>query len=430
MEDFAEEDESEDYIQDEAIMPASLRPPAHGQTEDPWGGFVLLDLTAYMADRRNATTATCKMRDGKGVIHVTFCTAGPPLVSYFCVHCTGGLKLSELALEPEIIATEGSLVLLRVALGEVMNSMEPDISEYFIYRAGAEGPSLTQLPHPGPIVLPQHPHVAIVRYCRKPRHDCSHCNYTIASLYRGADGPPESFYLCLYRSDTMTWSRETIPDKEVPNSCLFTSKTITIGGKRGTVGWVDLLQGIVFCDVLADTRQHTLHYVPIPSLLAEREDLSCPAADIAVVNGFISYIEMKVRVVPGSCSRYGAYTSDGWVAVKWTMKITDSLSDPWHLDCQLDSSEISDALPKLLVDADTPQPTLQTLHIGQPTLSLLENGVVYFLAKIDHRDQDRKAWVLAVDMETNKIQGVDEFGAERTLGLGPTFIASRVSAYL
>lgn len=66
MEDFAEEDESEDYIQDEAIMPASLRPPAHGQTEDPWGGFVLLDLTAYMADRRNATTATCKMRDGKG----------------------------------------------------------------------------------------------------------------------------------------------------------------------------------------------------------------------------------------------------------------------------------------------------------------------------------------------------------------------------
>lgn len=320
------------------------------------------------------------------------------------------------------------------------NSLNTDYSEYFVYHAGGgatgrEFPSLTQLPHPRPSLLLQD-HVAIVRYCRNRRRRtgddhhgcCSDCNdYTIASLYGPvAGGPPGTYYFSLFRSDTMAWTREIVPDKDVPNSRHLTSKTIAIGGERGTVGWVHLLQGIILCDVLAatdDTTQRTLRYVPLPSLLREK-NLSCPAADIAVVNGFISYIELGVRVVPGSWSRYSAYTADGWVTAKWTMKITDSLSEPWRLDCQLDSSEISDALPKLQVDADTPQPILQTLHIGHPTLSLEDNRVVYFLAKIDHRDTEHTAWVIAVDTVKKTIQGVAGFGAERTLGLAPVYIAN------
>jgi hypothetical protein len=111
------------------------------------------------------------------------------------------------------------------------------------------------------------------------------------------------------------------------------------------------------------------------------------------------------------------------------MKITDSLSEPWYLDYEFDSTELSDSLPELNVNAGTVQPTLQRLHIGQPTLSLEDDGVVYFLTKIDHRDDDRNGWVLAIDTAKKTIRGVAEFGCERTLGFILVYVASRISEY-
>uniref|UniRef100_A0A0E0QUZ4 Uncharacterized protein n=1 Tax=Oryza rufipogon TaxID=4529 RepID=A0A0E0QUZ4_ORYRU len=64
----------------------TLSPPSShgGDAADhrplPW---ILLDVRAYIADRRNSTTATIVLSNGRK-IQITFCIAPPPLVSYIC----------------------------------------------------------------------------------------------------------------------------------------------------------------------------------------------------------------------------------------------------------------------------------------------------------------------------------------------------------
>jgi hypothetical protein len=187
-------------------------------------------------------------------------------------------------------------------------------------------------------------------------------------------------------------------------------------------------------NVLAPNGRRTLHYVPLPPPLVEKDGFRMGDAsvfrNIAVVNGFIKCVSLQVRVVPELFTYDGGFTSDGWSATLWSLKITAKLSRKWKLDRELDSTEICDSLPKLKVEAGTAQPTLQRLHIGQPTLSLQDDDIVYFLTKIDHRDDDRNGWVLAVDTAKKTICGVAEFGCERTLGLGLVYIASEISEYL
>ncbi|XBH53622.1 hypothetical protein VPH35_076092 [Triticum aestivum] len=75
-------------------------------------------------------------------------------------------------------------------------------------------------------------------------------------------------------------------------------------------------------------------------------------------------------------------------------------------------------------------PTLSSLHVGLPTLSLQNDAIVYFLAKIDFRMMEHTAWVLAVDMKNATAEQVVEFPAERTFSLAQGYDASRISAYL
>jgi hypothetical protein len=101
------------------------------------------------------------------------------------------------------------------------------------------------------------------------------------------------------------------------------------------------------------------------------------------------------------------------------------------MDYLLDLTEINESsLPKLRVDEGTAQPTLSTLHIGLPNLSLQDDGMAYFLSKIDYRDISHTAWVLAVDMRNKTIQKVGEFSSRRTAGLEKGHSASRISKYL
>ncbi|KAI5000410.1 hypothetical protein ZWY2020_004999 [Hordeum vulgare] len=87
-------------------------------------------------------------------------------------------------------------------------------------------------------------------------------------------------------------------------------------------------------------------------------------------------------------------------------------------------------LCEVKVDAGTAQPTLKAVHIGQLTLSVQDDDIVYLLSKVDHQDEDRNRWVLAVDAKSKTIRGVSEFGVQRTLGLSSIYIASRISEYL
>uniref|UniRef100_A0A453GZ31 DUF1618 domain-containing protein n=2 Tax=Aegilops tauschii TaxID=37682 RepID=A0A453GZ31_AEGTS len=98
----------------------------------------------------------------------------------------------------------------------------------------------------------------------------------------------------------------------------------------------------------------------------------------------------------------------------------------WHMECKLDSTRI-------MVDAAgtvATFPTLSSLCVGLPTLSLQNDAIVYFLAKIDFSPSQHTACVLAVDMKKETAEQVVEFPAERTYCVAQGYDASRISAYL
>ncbi|CAN6225379.1 unnamed protein product [Urochloa humidicola] len=108
------------------LEPSTLHPPvlsaddvAAAEEILPW---VLLELKAYVAKRDNATTAFSRTWDGKR-IQVTFCARRPPRASYVCVHSPDA---AEIHVEPEIVAVEDRLVVLRITVGpqdDVLNGL-------------------------------------------------------------------------------------------------------------------------------------------------------------------------------------------------------------------------------------------------------------------------------------------------------------------
>ena len=118
----------------------TLRPPCHGgdpldaHQPLPW---ILLDVRAYIADRRNATTAAADLGNGHR-IEITIFTAPPPQVSYICAWCPTGDPARIFANEPLVGCVNADLVFLRL-YSEVVYDL--------VYRAGGR-PSLTLIRDP------------------------------------------------------------------------------------------------------------------------------------------------------------------------------------------------------------------------------------------------------------------------------------------
>ncbi|GJM86579.1 hypothetical protein PR202_ga02450 [Eleusine coracana subsp. coracana] len=111
----------------------------------PW---ILLETQAYVADRVNATTACTFSRCGKHV-QVTLCVDRPPRVSYLCVFCRAAADDDDerpeqmIGCAPDVIATEGDLVLLSIVVGTRKPTKRYE-ADLYVYRPG--GPSLSLLP--------------------------------------------------------------------------------------------------------------------------------------------------------------------------------------------------------------------------------------------------------------------------------------------
>ncbi|KAK3123485.1 hypothetical protein QOZ80_8AG0631670 [Eleusine coracana subsp. coracana] len=216
------------------LLETSFHPPSAAPTRRRRPSWILLDALAYISDQSNATTAQCRTRDANQPINVTLCVAAPPCVSYLCVHCPG-LDPADFATEPTVLAAEDRFVLLRVPIGQRTIQNVPMCNDYFIYQAGNTSnsrsssssmppPSLLLLPNPGRISLPD--------------------NRTV---------------FCIH-------------------------KTISIGGRGGSMGWVDLWSGILVCDVLR--KNPVLRYTPFP-VIRYRSDLGPPRTcrDVVTVVG-------------------------------------------------------------------------------------------------------------------------------------------------
>ncbi|XP_066371981.1 uncharacterized protein [Miscanthus floridulus] len=427
--------------------------PTHGGngegSDGQMPGSVLLDFTTCIDERRNGTTAYSRTRDGHR-IQVTFWSALPPLVSYFSIY-SPDLDPSAFPREPVVIATEEDLVLLRVVLGLRSAILEPDRFEYFIYQAGGV-PSLHSIKRPGPSRSFGDYHVGLLR-CHpkldhsdgKSRHrwkrsdDDGHF-YIIAAL--GYSMVPGCYDLHTFDSRTKVWDTKTAllrgQQERGEHSSHVNSKVIVIGGEAGTMGWVDLWQGILFCDVL--NKEPEIRYVSLPAPL--NPDISmqgCPrtSRDIAVIKGLIRYVEFQHHILPGSVVN-GNYIANGWTVSTWSRKATTDPfeEDHWQQDCRVHASQIAaknspmgfELLPKFFDDQGTPLPTLERLHTGHPTLSLHDDNVVYLMSKINYRDT--KAWVLAVDIRNRTLQGAAKFVLRRTLGMSFAYMCSWIGIHV
>nr|BAJ99749.1 predicted protein [Hordeum vulgare subsp. vulgare] len=387
------------------------RHPAGTSDGAPLPPSLLLDLqvdTASAGDGDgNDTTASCND------VQVTLLAASPPGVSRLQVFRSAGAGASA----PHIVATEADLVLLGVPLSAESAPTRSGY-DYLVYKLGASS-SLELLPGAVPSSLSlDDSHVGILR-----RGD----SYLIVALCYTSS--PRKYDLHLYDSKSRGWTAKQASldhQQQRMDHCHVNRKVITVGGDAGTMAWVDLWHGILFCDVLLDDPR--LEYIPLPPpLLPTRELQGCPrnARDIAVINGRICYVELQIRTMPGSSS---SYIPDGWTIAIWSTTATGPWHDDdcWHQDYKLDASEITH--DKLAHFEGVAEPTLVRLQTGHPTLCLHDTRLVYLMTKVDY--QDEKAWVLAVDMRNKTLQSVANFTADRVPGFCYTYTHARVSQYL
>ncbi|XBI04484.1 hypothetical protein VPH35_132776 [Triticum aestivum] len=368
-------------------MDSPLPPPAygHGYPDAHRLDFVLLEKSTYLADRDNATTASCDLRGCglEGSIKVTFCAAAPPHVSYVKPNLT-------------VLTIEGPLVFLCAVLPCPSDIVHRRTREYFVYHAA--GPSLEHLPSPGYLHTFVEASAALLRRCLRhgdgaASHDCDDaCRGYVVVARRCASVARTPYELCLYHSETGAWTiKRTAPPGNAPYRHHVTHKAITIGGDRGMVAWVDLDLGIFLCDALAESP--TVHGPGVGT-----GDPQC-SRDVSIGGGSIRFTQLEGRNMEHAFQRRRP---------------------------DLDSAKIYETKVQSDIGA-APRPTLRRLHTGLPVRSLRDDGIVYLLGKIDYQDNEQTAWVLAVDMETRTVQGVAEFGAGNAIGLGQAYIASDVS---
>ncbi|KAL6883555.1 hypothetical protein ACP4OV_010969 [Aristida adscensionis] len=385
---------------DESLHPPALAADA-AAGEVPW---VLLEKQAYVADRRNHTTAYADTIRGDP-IQVTLVLARPPRVSYLCVSCASPDGTEAIRTEPEVLATDGDLLLLRTFI----NRPDTEVYEidYYIYRpAGDAGPELTCLKRP-----PRDPNeVGLLSlptsrdrsggFTLRPHRPPEDKLFMVAALCDDETFPLASSQLGL--SPPLHWSRSTT-------------------NKGGTVGFVDLWRGILVCDVLRVQESPTLRYVPLPPPLrpgGRPEGDPRLSRDIAVVGGRIRYVQQQLHWE--YCPAMDDFVADGWMADIWSRIDSNEMN--------IDSAQLG-LLPKQLGDEGQPLPPFKRCSILQPTLSLHEDDpTLCFMVKMN--PGDARAWVVSVDMVNKILQGVVEFCAERYVAVGFAYLHSSISRNL
>nr|CAB3481942.1 unnamed protein product [Digitaria exilis] len=444
--------------------------------DDDIPSSVLLEVEGYFADRPNANTAWSKT--SKGVpISVSFHLAHPPSLSTFSVHCPD-LDLAKLSLPPKIIAADADLVLVRVPL-EPAARWHQRHHDYFVYRMHPQRPKLDLIPNP------RHERfgddeIAIL--------SCGDGKYVVAALRL-------TFELHLYRSSTnggKTGSRWTsqrvsveepvrdrvcpIPKSAQPNCYHTTNKAITLGGDKGTVGWVDLWRGILLCDVLEESPKLRDIPLPLPTKGNWTRFLNwCPHIfrNISVNQSrdTIKYVEMDItfpeevpvnrpRSVsdPGSfyewvkrqeCPEPQSYSlvPGRWTATTYSMPIPVSSWKDWRREFSVRLSDLK--LPaentmhyKLLHELISSssggvwEETISLAHLSMayPTLSTLDgDDTVYLLLSKDSCEESCKETVeavLSVDVRASTLQGVAKPDTGRYFSFRRSCLASGISKHL
>ncbi|XP_020155343.1 uncharacterized protein [Aegilops tauschii subsp. strangulata] len=227
-------------------------------------GTVLLDPLAYIDGERNATTAAAARSNG-GPIQVTFWIARPPRVSHLAVHCAG-LAPDAFPELPLVVATDDDLALIRISVSRPQGRGHGRSDEFFVYRAGAgtggRPPLLLMIPEPQQLYGDRK--VGILS-CRA---DDKFFIATLVSDPFTRHDRHTTRCIHLFDSETLAWSSRLVHVDWPTNKkyqYAVTNKVITIGGRHGSIGWVDLWHGILVYDVLRGCNNDVLRFIPLPS---------------------------------------------------------------------------------------------------------------------------------------------------------------------
>uniref|UniRef100_A0A0E0LJZ2 DUF1618 domain-containing protein n=1 Tax=Oryza punctata TaxID=4537 RepID=A0A0E0LJZ2_ORYPU len=390
---------------------------------------VLLNTIAVAGrHNNNSTTASSRTRNGK-TIEVSFSLEHPPHPSTLLVHSSD----MNLTVPPNIVYTVDDLLLLSVNMGSGPYSLSPDDCDFFVYRAHPTRPSLHLLRRP-------HPYFNDVDVGLLPRLDGQ---YTIAALLPTTTSKQYELHLFDSDSEIRGWSRRTLtveaPQREFPVKIPIdsirlhhhlTSNVITIGGKGGTMGWVDLWRGILLCDVL-DPKPF-LRGLPLPLPLKElsynngngfpfgpggqRRGISF-IRDVDKGKCYLKLVHLEMSDVrlPHFDDETMAFSFrvHNWALTTWSnTRMTDSYED-WHQEYMIEASDMRIDDPAISQMLETSgllmhtqpqddgaageQLAFHNLPVSQPSLCINGEDVVYLLARKKYRHQE--AWIVAVDIK-------------------------------
>ncbi|KAF8748383.1 hypothetical protein HU200_012926 [Digitaria exilis] len=368
-----------------------------------WG---LLDGFAWIGNVENATTAVSKTSDNKH-IQITFCPPlAPPQLSRFYIHTPDGARM---IMEPFIVATEDDIALLRV------QTRYDKYPEYYIYQAADDSsgtpPSLTRLP-PTPYINFNIKDMGLLRLPGK--------QYIVAGFrFIHEYYPGGGLALCVYDSNRGDWKLHklalSVQGRQVYGNKLLehkNCKVLTIGGDAGTMAFVDLWRGVLFCDVLTLEREAAavahqgehnkalplVGYVKLPDELrrtARFRGDACLYRDMVFLDNHLKCVDLPTRSL-------------------WIRPWPATTGGDWSRRYMIRSfKEVANINPRvnLLPGHTSVCRSFTGLNIRQPVVGLHDDDarILYFVVKTDLTAA--KGSVIALDLSTRKILGVSPFVA-------------------
>lgn len=332
-----------------------------------------------------------------------------PLVpSNLYVYCADG-TFGE---TPRVLSMVDDIILFHAYIGPAFPYPLPWKGDFFIYRPESDPNrrSLERLPHPGGMIGRDDPFGILPGEGDR---------YTVAALVPSMSSVYD-FVVHLFDSETRIWSRKNLIvgsrqeefKVDIPNNInqIFHHNTSTVITLGGTMCWVDLWRGIVFCDMLSESHALTGVPLPLPLPLIYYSGDRCKSLGPGRYHRGIAFLDGCARLVEvvsdyvgiAGETVFGCVRVESWTITTWyNNEVRNNSYDDWHVDITLKASNIilGDHSEKLSLG-------LQHLLVSDPTICM-NNGdgyIVYLTAR--EKYMHPKSWIIAIDLKSHKVQSV------------------------
>lgn len=385
-------------LSDFSFHPSTLMGSNAAGSTSQFPDWALLCEEPRFSKLRNETTAECETSEGQ-TVEVSFWLVDPPGVSYFSFNCPG---LDASAFDdyapPSLVCAGAAFVLFSLTFR--------GSTHHFVYKAAPAGKQSLQL-------LPDPPVSRRRRFGLLPRGDGEH--FAVAYLDRQWISQDDDwrFDAHVYSSETQAWSSHRLSLQHLSESdklmCCHHSLYYRHIAVAGSLGWVDLLRGVLLLGNLFDG-DPVIEFIPFPESrvnFLDEDGLPHRASEyycnVACCDDLLKFIEIEFDDPVVRTNR------KGWRANVWNRKIS---WNKWELCSTVDVAKISVdqsysvLLPQLRGD-ETQKLDLQKLIFYAPVLSTCDDNLLYMMAKVNAEDET--AWAIAVDMEWAAVEAMAPF---------------------